>query len=157
VSWVGAGLTDWLAGLYVAYALGGVGAGAVYGACIGTVLKWFPDRRGFAAGVTAGAYGAATAVSVVPIQRMSAHSGYQEAFVVWGILQGVCVLAAAQFIRRPAAGWTPAIAQVPETASMQSRVSYSARGSRSCGRPSCATSPRPASRSSASSPSSPRR
>ena len=124
-SWVGSGLTGSLAGLYVAYALGGVGAGAVYGACIGTVLKWFPDRRGFAAGVTAGAYGAATAVSVIPIQRMIAHSGYQEAFVVWGILQGVGVLAAAQFIRRPPAGWAPARAQAPETVSMQSGVNYS--------------------------------
>jgi OFA family oxalate/formate antiporter-like MFS transporter len=55
-SWVGAARAS---------SLGAVGAGAVYGACIGTVLKWFPDRRGFAAGVTAGAYGAAPAVSVL--------------------------------------------------------------------------------------------
>jgi OFA family oxalate/formate antiporter-like MFS transporter len=125
-SWVGAGLTRSLGGLYVAYALGGVGAGAMYGACIGTVLKWFPDRRGFAAGATAGAYGAATAVSVIPIQRMIAHGGYQEAFVVWGIVQGVCVLIAAQFIRRPPADWAPPTARSAAAwpAPMQSTVSY---------------------------------
>ena len=125
-SWVGAGRTSSLGGLYVAYALGGIGAGAVYGACIGTVLKWFPDRRGFAAGVTAGAYGAATAVSVLPIQQMIAHSGYQEAFVVWGVVQGVCVLGAAQFIRRPPAGWVPvtSLGSALPGAPMQSTVSY---------------------------------
>jgi OFA family oxalate/formate antiporter-like MFS transporter len=101
VSWVWSGLTHSLGGLYMAYALGGVGAGAVYGSCIGTVLKWFPDRRGLAAGLTAGAFGAATAVSVIPIQRMMASSGYQTTFIVWGLVQGLCVLGAAQFMARP--------------------------------------------------------
>jgi OFA family oxalate/formate antiporter-like MFS transporter len=125
-SWVSAGLTRSLPGLYVAYALGGIGAGAVYGACIGTVLRWFPDRRGFAAGVTAGAYGAATAVSVIPIQRTIAHSGYQEAFIVWGVMQGVCVLVAAQFIRRPPAGWAPETSRgsASATAPLQSTLDY---------------------------------
>ena len=39
--------------LYVAAAIGGIGAGAVYGTCVGNALKWFPDRRGLAAGLTA--------------------------------------------------------------------------------------------------------
>jgi len=43
ISWIGAGLADSLSGLYLFYALGGVGAGVVYGASIGTALKWFPD------------------------------------------------------------------------------------------------------------------
>ena len=38
----------------LAAALSGVGAGAVYGTCVGNALKWFPDRRGLAAGLTAG-------------------------------------------------------------------------------------------------------
>ena len=36
--------------LYVAAAVSGVGAGAVYGTCVGNALKWFGDRRGLAAG-----------------------------------------------------------------------------------------------------------
>jgi OFA family oxalate/formate antiporter-like MFS transporter len=103
MSWIGAGLAHSLTGLYVAYALGGVGAGAVYGASIGTALKWFPDRRGLAAGATAGAYGIGTALTVIPIQRLIASSGYQTAFITWGIVQAIVVIIAAQFLRRPSA------------------------------------------------------
>lgn len=117
VSWVCSGLAHSLAGLYVAYAIGGVGAGAVYGSCIGTVLKWFPDRRGLAAGLTAGAFGAATAFSVIPIQRTIASSGYQTTFVVWGLVQGLCVLVAAQFLVRPPAETGPSAAPLPSARS----------------------------------------
>src|SRR5712664_2182568 len=44
--------------LYAAAAIGGIGAGAVYGTCVGNALKWFPDRRGLAAGLTAAGFGA---------------------------------------------------------------------------------------------------
>ena len=44
VGWVGSGLVNSLPALYFVYAVGGLGAGAVYGACVGTALKWFPDR-----------------------------------------------------------------------------------------------------------------
>src|SRR5215470_12175387 len=80
ISWIGAALVDSLRGLYLFYALGGVGAGAVYGACVGTALKWFPDRRGLAAGLTAGAYGVGTALTVLPIQWMIRSLGYRSAF-----------------------------------------------------------------------------
>jgi hypothetical protein len=51
---------------HIAAAIGGIGAGAVYGTCIGATLKWFPDRRGFAAGLTAAGFGAGSALTVVP-------------------------------------------------------------------------------------------
>jgi OFA family oxalate/formate antiporter-like MFS transporter len=124
-SWVWSGVTHSLSGLYVAYALGGIGAGAVYGACIGSVLKWFPDRRGFAAGLTAGAFGAATALSVIPIQRMIASSGYQATFVTWGIVQGLCVLLVAQFLRRPPAETGPGTGEPATPPSLRSARSYS--------------------------------
>lgn len=117
-SWIWSGLANSLHALWAAYALGGIGAGAVYGASVGTALKWFPDRRGLAAGLTAGAYGIGTALTVIPINRMVAHDGYQTAFITWGIIQGVVVVAAAFFIRRPPepwkpAGWEPRAGQVP--------------------------------------------
>ncbi len=34
-----------------------MGAGCVYGTCIGNALKWFADRRGLATGLTAAGYG----------------------------------------------------------------------------------------------------
>jgi MFS transporter, OFA family, oxalate/formate antiporter len=106
--WIGSGMTTSLSGLYFWYVLGGVGAGAVYGASIGTALKWFPDRRGLATGLTAGAYGGATALTIIPIQNMMEASGYQRTFIVWGIIQGIIVLVVAQLMRSPAAGWRPA-------------------------------------------------
>src|SRR5579859_6413632 len=42
LSWVLNSVADSLLLLYLAAALGGIGAGAVYGTCIGQALKWFP-------------------------------------------------------------------------------------------------------------------
>ncbi len=124
LGWIGSGFAQTLGGLYFWYVLGGVGAGAVYGASIGTALKWFPDRRGLAAGLAAGAYGFGTALTVLPIQRMIETSGYRSAFIVWGCIQGVLVVAMAQYLRKPPRDWKPA-GWVPASASavVQSRVS----------------------------------
>ncbi len=61
LSWIGSGMVTSLSGLYFWYGFAGAGAGAAYGACMGQALKWFPDRRGLAAGLTAGSYGFGTA------------------------------------------------------------------------------------------------
>ncbi len=53
---------------YAAQIIAGIGAGGVYGTCIGNALKWFPDKRGLAAGITAAGFGAGSALTVVPIQ-----------------------------------------------------------------------------------------
>jgi oxalate/formate antiporter len=108
VGWIGAGLANSLLALYVAYGLGGIGAGAVYSATIGIAMKWFPDRRGLCVGLVAGAYGFGTALTSIPIDRMIKTSGYQSAFIFWGFVQGIVVLVAAQFLRLPPAGWAPA-------------------------------------------------
>ena len=72
-----------------AAAISGVGAGAVYGTCVGNALKWFPDRRGFAAGLTAAGFGAGSALTVIPIANMIRDSGYQHTFFVFGLGQGL--------------------------------------------------------------------
>jgi OFA family oxalate/formate antiporter-like MFS transporter len=107
LGWIGSGLVQSLGGLYFWYTIGGVGAGAVYGAAIGTALKWFPDRRGLAAGLAAGSYGFGTALTVIPIQRMIESSGYNAAFIFWGAVQGVVVIATAQLLHKPPPGWSP--------------------------------------------------
>ncbi len=53
IAWALNSVADSLAMLYVGAVLGGIGAGAVAGASYGNALKWFPDRRGLAAGLTA--------------------------------------------------------------------------------------------------------
>jgi MFS transporter, OFA family, oxalate/formate antiporter len=81
-----------LALLYLAAAIGGIGTGAVYGTCVGNALKWFPRRRGLAAGITAAGFGAGTALTVAPIAHMISSSGYPHAFLFFGLLQGAVVL-----------------------------------------------------------------
>jgi MFS transporter, OFA family, oxalate/formate antiporter len=108
LGWVGAGYAESLRSLYFWYGLGGVGAGFVYGGTVGNALKWFPDHRGLCVGLTAGAYGIGTAVSVSPIASMIKASGYQHTLIVFGIIQGALVLLAALFLAKPPAGWMPA-------------------------------------------------
>src|SRR3989449_10480504 len=76
--WINAGASSLFA-LYAGGFIGGVGAGIVYGTSIGNALKWFPDRRGLAAGLTAAAFGAGSALTVVPIAHMISDRGYEAA------------------------------------------------------------------------------
>lgn len=87
--------------LYLGAVIGGFGAAAIYGTCVGNALKWFPDKRGLAAGATAAGFGAGAALTVVPIGNMIAASGYQHAFLVFGIGQGIIVFLAAFIIHAP--------------------------------------------------------
>jgi MFS transporter, OFA family, oxalate/formate antiporter len=107
LGWIGSGMASSLNSLYFWYSLGGIGAGAVYGGCMGNSLKWFPDHRGMCAGLTAGAYGLGTALTVAPIAKMMKVSGYQYTFIFWGIIQGIIVFVAAMFIVSPPKGWLP--------------------------------------------------
>jgi OFA family oxalate/formate antiporter-like MFS transporter len=109
LSWLFSGRAESLAGLYFWYcAVGGIGAGIVYGGTIGNALKWFPDHRGLCVGLTAGAYGIGTALTVAPIDKMIKASGYQHTLQVWGLIQGVVVIVMALLLAKPPAGWVPA-------------------------------------------------
>src|SRR6202042_2205759 len=101
LAWVMNAYADSLILLYMAAIFGGIGAGSVYGPCVGNALKWFPDRRGLAAGATAAGFGAGAAITVVPIANMIAAHGYQSAFLTFGIGQGVIVFILAFFLRKP--------------------------------------------------------
>lgn len=116
--------------LFVGEALSGLGAGFAYGTMVGIAVKWFPDRRGLAVGLTAAGFGAGAALTVIPIANMIKTSGYASAFQTFAIIQGIVVLAIAFFLRFPtpeettalttAAGGTAAITR-------QRRNSYSPR------------------------------
>jgi OFA family oxalate/formate antiporter-like MFS transporter len=115
-AWAVNSVADSLTLLYIAAAIGGIGAGAVYGTCIGSALKWFPDRRGFAAGLTAAGFGAGSALTVVPIAAMIKASGYEATFLVFGLLQGGIVLVLSFFLASPKPGQLPAVqARVVQT------------------------------------------
>ena len=93
LSWVLNSFAASLGMLYLGNALGGTGAGIVYGITIGNALRWFPDRRGLAAGLTAAAFGAGSALTVAPIRFAIEEAGYKAAFFWFGLGQGAMVLA----------------------------------------------------------------
>jgi len=101
LAWILNSAADSLAMLYAGGIFGGIGAGIVYGTASGAALKWFPDRRGLAAGLTAAGFGAGSALTIIPIANQIKASGYQSAFFTWGILQGAVVLACAFLMRAP--------------------------------------------------------
>src|SRR5437016_1922626 len=92
IAWVMNSMSDSLSVLYVAAAIGGIGAGAVYGTCVGNAVKLFPDHRGLAAGLTAAGFGAGSALTIIPISNMIKGAGYEKAFLYFGIGQGIVVL-----------------------------------------------------------------
>ncbi len=92
LSWVLYADLDSLLMLYLAAAIGGLGAGCVYGACVANALKWFPTRRGLAAGLTAAGYGAGAAITVGPIGAMIKTEGFEASFLYFGITQGLVVM-----------------------------------------------------------------
>src|SRR5262249_54436419 len=93
--------------LWVAAAISGVGAGAVYGTCVGNALKWFADRRGLAAGLTAAGFGAGAAATVVPIITVIRNYGYDKAFLWFGLAQGIVILVLSQLLKAPKPGEAP--------------------------------------------------
>src|SRR5438105_1187486 len=99
--------------LYAGMAIGGVGAGIVYGTAVGSALKWFPDRRGLAAGLTAAGFGAGSALTIIPIANMINGSGYQATFLAFGLLQGAVVVIAALFLSVPRPGEVPPVVTKP--------------------------------------------
>jgi len=97
--WLLNSFADSLTVLYAGAVVGGTGAGMIYGAAVGNALKWFPDRRGLAAGLTAAGFGAGSAATIIPIAQWIQQYGYQSAFFWWGLGQGTTILIVAWFLR----------------------------------------------------------
>jgi len=107
--------------LYAGAVVSGIGAGSVYATCVGGAVKWFPDRRGLAVGLTAAGFGAGAALTVIPIRAIIAADGYAAAFFWFGLVQGAVVFALAWLLRAPRPGDVPA---VTEPHVVQSKRSY---------------------------------
>ncbi len=118
LAWVINSYASSLEMLYIGAAISGIGAGAIYATCVGNAVKWFPDRRGLAVGLTAAGFGAGAALTVVPIRLVIGNYGYASAFFWFGLLQGIVLLVVAQVLRGPASGTAlPAVvrAEVPQS------------------------------------------
>jgi MFS transporter, OFA family, oxalate/formate antiporter len=135
-AWVINAYADSLPLLYAGAVVGGIGAGIIYGGAVGNALKWFPDHRGLAAGLTAAGFGAGSALTIIPIAYVIQSTGpiavfsgvipggnlafdiaggYQSAFFWFGLGQGLIVLIFSLFLRAPEAGEVPAVVSVRQS------------------------------------------
>lgn len=105
LGWISSAYISGIWGLYLTYGLFcGVGTGIVYVGIVGLMVRWFPDRRGFAAGVVAAGYGFGAILTTFPIDSMIASAGYQSTLVTFGAILGIVGALAALGLREPAAG-----------------------------------------------------
>ena len=127
-SWVASAYVDDLWALYFTYGvLGGFGTGIIYVGIIGLMVRWFPDRRGLATGLAAAGYGFGAVFTSFPIDSMIKSAGYAQTLVVWGIIQGVIGIVAAQWLRVPPENYHVPGAATAALAAQQTRRSYSPR------------------------------
>ncbi len=95
--------------LYIYYGvIAGTGAGIIYISCVANAVKWFPDRRGLAVGLTAAGFGGGAALAIMPIASTIHSMGWAKAMAIWGLGQGIIAFGAAMILRHPPAGWVPA-------------------------------------------------
>ncbi len=107
IAWVLNAFAGSLEMLYVGAAIAGTGAGAIYATCVGNAVKWFPDRRGLAVGITAAGFGAGAAITVIPIRMVIDSFGYTSAFFWFGLAQGAVLVLIAPIMRAPLPGELP--------------------------------------------------
>ncbi len=122
IGWVMNSFASSLSMFYLAQVIAGLGAGAVYGTCVGNALKWFPDKRGLAAGITAAGFGAGSALTVAPIQNMIQTQGFQAAFFNFGLGQGLIIIVLSFLLFAPKPGQVPSGVQNANV--IQSRRNY---------------------------------
>ena len=107
-SWVLAASATDVVSLYLTYGLfGGIGTGIIYIGVIGLMVKWFPDRRGLAAGAAAAGYGMGAVFTTFPVSIGITQTGYQHTLVVFGIVFGAVGFAAALALHSPPSGYRP--------------------------------------------------
>ena len=119
LGWAGMGYANSLPMLYMLYCLAGTGAAFVYSGAVGSALKWFKERRGLAAGIMTAGFGGGTALFIPFIQSSISRNGYQVTFVTTGILQGIVIAVAAQFLRHPSAAAAPPKAESKAAATVE--------------------------------------
>jgi MFS transporter, OFA family, oxalate/formate antiporter len=128
-SWVLSAYVDSLWALYLTYGvLGGFGTGIIYVGIIGLMVRWFPERRGLATGLAAAGYGFGAFFTSFPIDGMIKSSGYAHTLILWGVIQGVIGILAAQWLRMPPENYqVQSAAPAAATAKQQTLRSYSPR------------------------------
>jgi MFS transporter, OFA family, oxalate/formate antiporter len=101
--------------LYLTYGLiGGVGLGLGYIVPIATLVKWFPDRRGFITGVAVTGVAGGSLIAAPLAATLIESIGLRDTFAVLGVVYLLVVVGGALALRDPPAGyrprgWTPGV------------------------------------------------
>src|ERR687885_875330 len=94
--------------LYLTYGLmGGIGIGLGYIVPVATLIKWFPDKRGFITGIAVAGFGGGAFVTAFIAKYLVSSVGVFSAFAILGVIYLVMVVGAALFMRNPPEGWKP--------------------------------------------------
>jgi len=101
IGWSSMGYANTLTQLYVLYAIAGVGAAFIYSGSVATALKWFPDKRGTVSGFITAGFGAGAALFIPIISRALQVTNVKAVFLWTGIIQGLLIVIAAQFLHNP--------------------------------------------------------
>lgn len=105
----GSAFVTTIEGLWITYgAMTSLGSGMAYGTIVGASVRWFPDRRGLASGLSVAALGAGGVV-IAPLARaLIPWCGVDGMFWWFGVGAFVMIALSAWFVRNPPEGWTPA-------------------------------------------------
>ncbi len=117
--------------LYLTYGLlAGVGIGLGYIVPIATLVKWFPDKRGFITGVAVAGFGAGALVTAPLARYLVGSVGLFPTFAILGVLYLIMVIGAALFLKNPPEGWKPEGWEPPpaEATTDRSGIEYSLSG-----------------------------
>jgi len=95
--------------LWLSYGvLGGFGNGLGYIVPIATLVKWFPDRRGFITGLAVAGFGAGALVTAPIAQQLIVSFGPLKTLAILGVCYLIVVVLGASIMRNPPEGWRPA-------------------------------------------------
>jgi OFA family oxalate/formate antiporter-like MFS transporter len=89
---------------YLFYGLGGLGVGVLYGISTASAVKWFPDKRGFAAGFVVFGFGAGTALFNWFIQSLLEGRGLSTTLMYTGIFMLVTLIPLSFLYKYPPKG-----------------------------------------------------
>lgn len=94
--------------LYLTYGLlGGIGIGLGYIVPVATLIKWFPDKRGFITGIAVAGFGGGAFVTALIARSLVASQGVFQTFAILGVIYLVMVVGAGLLMKNPPEGWKP--------------------------------------------------
>lgn len=94
--------------LYLTYGLlAGAGIGLGYIVPVATLIKWFPDKRGFITGIAVAGFGGGAFVTALVAERLVSSIGIFQTFSILGVIYLIMVVGAALFMKNPPEGWKP--------------------------------------------------